>query len=85
LKTGISYGNALHEAILGNEMDCVELLISKGAKVWPPGPGLEEEFERVEDFCGTRGKETVGKLRKFNKNPSGYIAAAKAGKSKGAA
>ncbi|KAN0115502.1 hypothetical protein V8E51_005046 [Hyaloscypha variabilis] len=91
LKTGISYGNALHEAILGDEMDCVELLISKGAEVWPPGPGLEEEFERIEEFggiedvCGTRGKETVGKLRKFNKNPSGYIAAAKAGKSKGAA
>jgi hypothetical protein len=75
LKTGISYGNALYTAVAAHEIHCMELLISKGAEVWPPSPKLEEELKRIEE---SEGKEAADKLRKFHENPSEYIAAAKA-------
>ncbi|CZR67570.1 uncharacterized protein PAC_17469 [Phialocephala subalpina] len=80
-KTGISYGNALYAAIATDNIECAELLISRGAKVWPTGQELENEFQRIEEEME---KREVVKLRKFQDDASGYIAAAKAVEREGA-
>jgi ankyrin repeat protein len=74
-KTGVLYGNALYTAIARGYIHSAEFLISRGAKVSLPGPELEEEFRRLEVFPWRQ--EGVERLRKFHKDPSGYIAAAK--------
>jgi ankyrin repeat protein len=76
LKTGILYGNALYSAIAGDRIECAELLISRGAEVWPLGPELEKQLERIENF--EREGMIARRLRRFQENPSDYIAAAKA-------
>lgn len=74
-KTGISYGSALYTAIGEGEIDCAELLISRGAEVWPPGPELEREFQRIEDIESEYG---IISVRAFQEDPNGYIAVEKA-------
>jgi hypothetical protein len=59
-------------------MHCAEFLISRGAEVCLPGPELEEDIRRIEVTPWL--KDGVGRLRKFQEDPSGYIAATKAAK-----
>jgi hypothetical protein len=75
-KTRVLYGNILYTAIARNHIYCAEFLISRGAKIYLPGLELEEEIRRIEVTFWL--KDGAGRLRKFQEDPSGYIAAAKA-------
>jgi hypothetical protein len=68
LMAGVLYGNALYTAIAADNIHGAEFLISRGAKVYLPGPELEEEFRRFEVdawskfLCKSEGKITTKKL-----------------------
>jgi ankyrin repeat protein len=72
---GGRYGNALEAAVVVDRLDIAQLLLSRGAKVDPPGAQWEELLTHiVESAWGTYGAD---RLRKFQENPSGFLADAR--------
>jgi hypothetical protein len=69
---GGCYGNALQAAVAKDHLDIVEVLLARGANIDPPGLEWEQLLARVgeESSSGQR----ANKLRKFQENPTGYIA-----------
>ena len=72
---GGRFGNALLAAIAGDKLDSAELLLSWDAEVDLPGPQWEELLQKLAEEWND---EKVDRLRKFQEDPSGYIAATKA-------
>jgi hypothetical protein len=70
------YGNALQAAVADDKLYSVELLLSQGGEVDPPGPKWEELLGGIAKR--RNGDKSVDRLRKFQEDPSGYVAAARA-------
>lgn len=64
--------NALQIAVVNNELFCVDLLLSNGAEVDPPGQQWEELLATIRKEYN--GPKKVEALRRFQRDPNGYAA-----------